>query len=57
MTKKNTFSKQQELFSKKEKEIIVREDAPEGLRGFIKMAHYDLRKKLVSNSSSSINVF
>lgn len=45
MTNKNTFSKRQGLFSIKEKEITVREDAPEGLRGFIKMAYYDLGKK------------
>lgn len=45
MTYKNTFSKRQGLFSIKEKEITVREDAPEGLRGFIKMAYYDLGKK------------
>lgn len=44
MTNKNTFSKRQGLFSLKEKEITVREDAPEGLRGFIKMAYYDLGK-------------
>ena len=28
----------------KEKEITIREDAPEGLRGYIKMAYYDLDK-------------
>lgn len=44
MTNKDIFSKQQGLFSIKEKEITVREDAPEGLRGFIKMAYYDLNK-------------
>jgi hypothetical protein len=44
MTNKNTFSKRQGLFSIKEKEITVREDAPEGLRRFIKMAYYDLGK-------------
>lgn len=44
MTKKETFSKRQGLFSIKEKEITVREDAPEGLRGFIKMIFYDLKK-------------
>ncbi|MBK9726498.1 MAG: hypothetical protein IPO86_00105 [Saprospiraceae bacterium] len=44
MTNKDTFSKRQGLFSLKEKEITVREDAPEGLRGFIKMAYYDLNK-------------
>jgi len=41
---KQTFSKRQGLFSIKEKEITVREDAPEGLRGFVKMAYYDLNK-------------
>lgn len=45
MTNKETFSKRQGLFSIKEKEITVREDAPEGLRGFIRMAYYDLKKK------------
>ena len=45
MTYNNTFSKRQGLFSIKEKEITVREDAPEGLRGFVKMAFYDLTKK------------
>lgn len=44
MDKKETFSKRQGLYSLKEKEITVREDAPEGLRGFIKMAFYDLKK-------------
>lgn len=44
MTNKETFSKRQGLFSIKDKEITVREDAPEGLRGFIKMAFYDLNK-------------
>lgn len=44
MDKKETFSKRQGLYSLKEKEITVREDAPEGLRGFIKMAFYDLNK-------------
>lgn len=44
MTSKETFSKRQGLFSIKEKEITVREDAPEGLRGFIRMAFYDLNK-------------
>ena len=44
MTNKETFSKRQGLFSIKEKEITIREDAPQGLRGFIKMAFYDLNK-------------
>lgn len=41
----NTFSKRYGLYSIKEKEITIREDATEGLRGFIKMAFYDLGKK------------
>lgn len=45
MTNKNTFSKRQGLFSLKEKEITVREEAPVGLRGFVKMTYYDLGKK------------
>jgi hypothetical protein len=44
MEKKEKFSKRKGLYSLKEKEITVREDAPEGLRGFIKMAFYDLNK-------------
>lgn len=44
MTNKETFSKRQGFFSIKEKEITIREDSPEGLRGFIKMAFYDLDK-------------
>lgn len=44
MINKNTFSKRKGLFSNTEKEISVREDAPEGLRRFIKMAYYDLGK-------------
>lgn len=44
MTDKETFSKRLGLFSIKEKEITVREDAPEGLRGFVKMAFYELNK-------------
>jgi len=39
-----TFSKRLGLFSIKEKEITIREDAPEGLRRFIKMVFYDLKK-------------
>lgn len=39
------FSKRFGHFSFKEKEITIREDAPEGLRGFVKMAFYDLGKK------------
>lgn len=41
---KETFSKRQGLFSIKEKEITIREGAPDGLRGFIKMVYYDLNK-------------
>lgn len=44
MINKDTFSKRQGLFSIKEKEITIREGAPEGLRGFIRMAYYDLNK-------------
>lgn len=44
MTNKEIFSKRQGLFSIKEKEITVREDAPEELRRYIKMAFYDLNK-------------
>ena len=44
MSNKEIFSKRQGLFSIREKVITVREDAPEGLRGFIKMAFYDLGK-------------
>lgn len=44
MTNKDTFSKRQGLFLIKEKEITVREDAPDGLRGFVRMAYYDLNK-------------
>ncbi len=44
MMNKDTFSKRQGLFSIKEKEITIREDAPEGLRGFVRMAYYDLNK-------------
>jgi hypothetical protein len=41
---KQTFSKRQGFHSLHEKEITIREDAPEGLRGFIRMAFYDLKK-------------
>jgi hypothetical protein len=44
MTNRQTFSKRQGLFSIKEKEITIREDAPEGLRGFIRIAFYALEK-------------
>jgi hypothetical protein len=44
MTKKQTFSKRNGHFSIKEKEITIREDAPEGLRGYIRMVFYDLNK-------------
>jgi len=39
------FSKRQGHFTLKEKEITIREDAPQGLRGYIKMAYYDLNKE------------
>lgn len=41
---KQTFSKRQGFHSLNQKEITIREDAPEGLRGFIRMAFYDLKK-------------
>lgn len=44
MTKKIPFSKRHGLYFTNEKEITVRNDAPEGLRGFIKMAFYELNK-------------
>jgi hypothetical protein len=44
MPDKNTFSKRFGLFSTKEKEITIREDAPEGLRAFVVMAFYELNK-------------
>ena len=44
MTNIERFSKRQGLFALNEKEITIREDAPEGLRGYIKMAYYDLDK-------------
>lgn len=45
MNKKETFSKRQGLFSIQEKEITIREEAPEGLRGYIRMLFYDLNKE------------
>ncbi len=42
---KQTFSRRQGFHSLNEKEITVREDAPAGLRGFIRMAFYNLKKK------------
>jgi hypothetical protein len=44
MTNKEPFSKRNGLFTLKEKEITIREDAPEGLRGYIKMAFYEINK-------------
>ena len=44
MANKQPFSKRQGFFSIKEKEITIREDAPDELRGFIRMAFYDLNK-------------
>tara|TARA_R110002020_G_scaffold171647_3_gene361656 strand:+ start:7718 stop:8548 length:831 start_codon:yes stop_codon:yes gene_type:complete len=43
--KKDNFSKRQGFHSFNRKEIVVREEAPEGLRGFIRMAFYNLKKK------------
>jgi len=39
-----SFSKRHGLSVIREKEITVREDAPEGLRGYIRMAFYELKK-------------
>lgn len=39
-----SFSKRHGLTVNREKEITVREDAPEGLRGYIRMAFYELKK-------------
>lgn len=44
MNNKEPFSKRNGLFTIKDKEITIREDAPEGLRGYIKMVFYDLNK-------------
>jgi len=44
MTSNNRFSKRTGHFSIKEKKITIREDAPEGLRGFIPMVFYNLGK-------------
>lgn len=45
MTSNNTFSKRKGYFSIQEKEISVREDAPDELRAYIRMAYYNLNKK------------
>ena len=45
MAGKEKFSKRQGLSYLKEKQITVREDAPEGLRSFIPMVFYELDKK------------
>ncbi len=44
MTNRVTFSKRLGHFSLKEKEITIRDDAPEGLRNYIRIAYYDLGK-------------
>lgn len=44
MEKNQSFSKRRGLHTIAEKEITVREDAPEGLRGFVSMAFYELDK-------------
>jgi hypothetical protein len=44
MAGKEKFSERFGLSSVKEKEITIREDAPEGLRAFIPMAFYELNK-------------
>ncbi|MCZ2247190.1 MAG: hypothetical protein LC111_00325 [Bacteroidia bacterium] len=45
MTDKKTFSKRLGHFTLNEKEITVREDAPQGLRDFVRIAFYDLGKQ------------
>lgn len=45
MNNKEIFSRRNDYFSIKEKEITIREEAPEELRGFVKMAFYDVKKK------------
>jgi hypothetical protein len=45
MTDKKTFSKRLGHFTLNEKEITVREDAPQELRDFVRIAFYDLGKK------------
>jgi hypothetical protein len=45
MTDKRTFSKRLGHFKLNDKEITIREDAPEGLRNFLRMAFYDLGKQ------------
>jgi hypothetical protein len=44
MKNKESFSRRNNYLNIEGKEITVREDAPEGLRGFIRMAFYDLDK-------------
>lgn len=44
MTTKETFSKRFGHFTLKEKEITIRDEAPGGLRNFIRLAYYDLGK-------------
>ena len=44
MTDKKTFSKRLGHFTLDEKKITVREDAPQGLREFVRIAFYDLGK-------------
>ncbi|TAN15228.1 MAG: hypothetical protein EPN37_10150 [Chitinophagaceae bacterium] len=51
-----TFSKRYGFHSQKEKEITIREDAPRELRGFIRMAFYDLNKKPSDLRSITTNV-
>ena len=45
MDDKQTFSKRLGHFSLREKPITTRDDAPEGLRNYLRMAFYDLKKK------------
>jgi hypothetical protein len=44
MINKEIFSARQGFFSIQDKQITVREDAPDGLRSFMKIAFYDLGK-------------
>lgn len=45
MDDKQTFSKRLGHFSLEEKAITIREDAPDGLRNYLRVAYYDLKKK------------
>lgn len=45
MSNKDTFSKRKGFLSIIEKEITIRDDAPEGLRYYVRRAYLDLQKK------------